>query len=193
MSAYIHPSATIHPTAIIYDNVHIFADVYIGPFCVIGAPAEMRNHDGRNAGVFIHPFTRLEKAVVVDAGYEAATVIGLRCMLMSGVHVGHDANIGDDCTISPKAVIGGHTKLLPGVYVGIGAAIHQKQVVGNYAIIGAGAFVNRKSHILPGTKWAGVPARQIGMNDVGLERAGIDPQYLHQLRTEFIEKYPAYE
>ena len=137
--------------------------------------------------------SRLEKAVVVDAGYEAATVIGLRCMLMSGVHVGHDANIGDDCTISPKAVIGGHTKLLPGVYVGIGAAIHQKQVVGNYAIIGAGAFVNRKSHILPGTKWAGVPARRIGMNDIGLERAGIDPQYLHQLRTEFIEKYPAYE
>jgi UDP-N-acetylglucosamine acyltransferase len=168
MSAYIHPSATIHPTAIIYDNVHIFANVYIGPFCVIGAPAEMRNHDGRNAGVFIHPFTRLEKAVVVDAGYEAATVIGLRCMLMSGVHIGHDANIGDDCTISPKAVIGGHTKLLPGVYVGIGADDPPK--AGGWALCDHwrnGAFVNRKSHILPGTKWAGVPARQIGMNDIG--------------------------
>lgn len=39
-------SAIIHPTAIVFDNVTIGANSYIGPFCVIGAPAEKKLHQG---------------------------------------------------------------------------------------------------------------------------------------------------
>ena len=45
----------IHPTAIIYDNVTIGKNVYIGPYSIIGAPAEMEEYffDQEGKGVMI--------------------------------------------------------------------------------------------------------------------------------------------
>jgi len=34
--------------------------------------------------------------------------------------------------------------------------------------------------------WAGVPAKQIGMNKVGLERAGLSEKDVHELTLKFL-------
>ena len=158
---------TIHPTAIIYENVVIGNGVVIGPYCVIGAPPEHLSHKANpGKGVFIGDNVTLTKAVVIDSGIENRTQIEDNCYIMSGVHIGHDAWISEDCILSPKAVIGGHVVVNRYTNIGMGAVIHQFSTIPEKVMIGMGAVVpkRRACEMGEGETWAGNPAEYISMN-----------------------------
>jgi len=73
--------------------------------------------------------------------------------------IGHDAFIGEGCTLSSHVDITGFASLGEGVFLGSHAAVLPKAKVGDYAIIGAGSVVLKK--VKPGTTVVGVPAVQI--------------------------------
>lgn len=154
----------IHPTAIIYPNVIIEEDCYIGPYCIIGSPAEWKGFEEESKGVRIGAGSRLTGLVTVDAGVERETSIGENCYLMKHSHVGHDAIIGHDVTLSCGAKIGGHTVIGYKCNIGLNAVIHQKVEVPQGCMIGASAFIGKKTILQPNRKYAGVPAKDIGEN-----------------------------
>ena len=176
---------TIHPTAVIYDNAEIEPGAYIGPFCVVGTPPEHRGNEGAGAGVLIKSGARLEKFVCVDSGYKSQTVIGENAMLMNGVHVGHDCQIGQDVTIAPRVNLAGHVRILKGAFLGMGVNVHQFKVIGHYCMIGMGSVITKDPVIWPGTKWCGVPAMKMGKNIKGLTSAGISEDQLNLYEKEF--------
>lgn len=156
----IHPSAQINT-----DFVTIEEDVYIGPLCVIGFPAEWRGREHENKGVIIKKGTRITGLVTIDGGVEKPTVIGEKCYLMKHSHVGHDAQIGNNVTISCGAKVGGHTIVEDGCNLGLNSVLHQKIIVPTGCMIGASAFVGKKSILQPNRKYAGVPVKDIGSNE----------------------------
>lgn len=155
----------IDPTAVIGENVIIEEDVYIGPYCVIGFPAEWKGREGENKGVVIRKGARLTGLVTVDAGVEKQTFIGENCYLMKHSHIGHDAYLFDDVTVSCGAKIGGHSVIGYKVNIGLNAVIHQKIAIPEGCMIGASAFIGKKTKMLPFRKYAGVPAKDIGSNE----------------------------
>ena len=106
----------------------------------------------------IHPTARIEALVTVDAGLERPTRIGARTWLLkNGTHVGHDADIGEDCVIACGAKIGGHVTIGNGAFVGLGAVIAPYRTIGAGAQVEAGAVV---IHDVPaGARVGGNPAR----------------------------------
>lgn len=154
----------IHPTALIGEIVQIEEDVYIGPYCVIGFPAEWKGNEDSNAGVIIRKGTRLTGMVTVDTGVNSPTIIGESCYLMKHSHIGHDAVLGDNVTISCGAKIGGHSHIGDGTNVGLNAVVHQKVNVPAGCMVGASAFIGKKTELNPNRKYAGVPAKDIGPN-----------------------------
>jgi len=154
----------IHPTAIIYPNVVIEKDCYIGPYCIIGAPAEWKGHEHESKGVRIGSGSRLTGMVTVDAGVTGTTLIGPGSYLMKHSHVGHDAIIGENVTISCGAKIGGHSVIGNDCNIGLNAVIHQKVTIPEGCMIGASAFIGKKTELKPHRKYAGVPAKDIGEN-----------------------------
>lgn len=154
----------IHPTAIIYPNVIIEEDCYIGPYCIIGAPAEWKGHEEESKGVRIGAGSRLTGLVTVDAGVERETYIGKNCYLMKHSHVGHDVIIWNNVTLSCGAKVGGHTMIEPNCNIGLNAVIHQKLIIPIGCMIGASAFIGKKTELKPYRKYAGVPAKDIGEN-----------------------------
>ena len=79
--SYIHPSAKIHPTAVIGDNVDIYEDVYIGPYCLIGLPAEHKAFWGKEPkGVVISRGCVLTGHCTVDSGTEKKNNITAKCL-----------------------------------------------------------------------------------------------------------------
>lgn len=154
----------IHQTALIGELVQIEEDVYIGPYCIIGFPPEWKGNEDNNAGVIVRRGSRLTGLVTVDAGAFAPTVIGENSYLMKHSHVGHDAVIGNDVTISCGAKIGGHCHIGDGTNIGLNAVIHQKVIVPAGCMIGASAFVGKKTEMRPGYKYAGVPAKELSEN-----------------------------
>lgn len=153
----------IHPTAVIADNVTIEEDVYIGPLCVIGFPAEWKGQT-ENKGVIIKRGTVLTGLVTVDAGVERPTVIGEGCFLMKHSHIGHDAIICDNVTISCGAKIGGDCIVMENTTIGLNAVIHQRVMIPHGCMIGASSFVGKTLDMEPFGKYVGVPARWLGQN-----------------------------
>jgi len=155
----------IHSTAVIGKNVTIEDDVYIGPYCVIGMPAEWKGREHEDKGVLIKKGTRITGLVTIDSGVEKITTIGENCYLMKHSHVGHDAQLKDNVTLSCGAKIGGHSIIEDNTNIGLNAVIHQKVIVPEGCMIGASAFVGKKSVLKPFHKYAGVPVKELGTNE----------------------------
>jgi UDP-N-acetylglucosamine acyltransferase len=154
----------IHPTAIIYPNVIIGDNVTIGAYCIIGAPPEWKGKEQEGKGVIIGSNTIITGLVTIDAGAEKPTMIGNGCYIMKHAHIGHDAIIGHNVTISCGAKVGGHTKVHSGSNIGLNAVIHQRQTIAHKCMIGMGAVVTKKLITEPNKKYAGNPAKYIGEN-----------------------------
>ena len=154
----------IHQTAVINTNVIIEDDVYIGPLCIIGFSPEWKSRELDNKGVIIKKGTRITGLVTIDGGANQPTVIGENCYLMKHSHCGHDAELKNGVTLSCGAKIGGHSIIGENTNIGLNAVIHQKVVVPEGCMIGASAFVGKKSILKPFHKYAGVPLKEIGLN-----------------------------
>ena len=154
----------IHQTAVINTNVIIEDDVYIGPLCIIGFNPEWKGRELDNKGVIIKKGTKITGLVTIDGGALQPTVIGENCYLMKHSHVGHDAELKNGVTLSCGAKIGGHSIIGENTNIGLNAVIHQKVEVPEGCMIGASAFVGKKSILKPFHKYAGVPVRELGEN-----------------------------
>lgn len=177
----------IHPTAIIGPNVTMGTGNYIGPYCIIGYPAEHKEYwkgehykthltSSRGDSIYTegntiftgkveignnNTFTGL---VTVDAGTEGITSIGDNCWFLKHSHVGHDSVIGDNVTISCGAKVGGHSIINNNCNIGLNACLHQWTDLPEGVMVGMGAIVTKKTQLEPFRKYAGVPARDIGSN-----------------------------
>jgi UDP-N-acetylglucosamine acyltransferase len=81
---------------------------------------------------------------------------------MKHAHIGHDCKILSNVTISCGAKIGGHSTIMQNSNIGLNAVLHQFSIIQEGCMIGASAFFKGESE--PFTKYAGVPARKLGVN-----------------------------
>lgn len=159
----------IHPTAIVGDNVILGDNNYIGPYCIIGDPAEHKKYWGKKDGwdedkakVIIGDNNIITGLVTIDAGTENDTIIESNCFIMKHAHIGHDCHVLNNVTISCGAKIGGHSIIGEGSNIGLNAVLHQFSIIKKGCMIGASAFFKGESEVE--TKYAGVPARKLGLN-----------------------------
>lgn len=153
----------IHPTAIIYPGVKIGTGNTIGAYCIIGSPAEWKGKEGEG-NVIIGNNNVITGLVTIDSGVNNPTQIGDNCYLMKHSHVGHDAIICDNVTISCGVKIGGHSIIAQNCNIGLNAVIHQKLTIPEGCMIGASSFVGKKSVLKAKHKYAGVPVKELGLN-----------------------------
>lgn len=180
-------TTTIHPSAIIDDKVIIGENVYIGPNCIIGFPAEYKESFGTHNDftVEITDGATITGNITIDAGTVRNTKICSGSMIMKGCHIGHDVIVSEDVTMSPHCCIGGLVVIENGANLGMGAIIHPRQRIGSYAMIGMATVVTKKAIIKPGHIYVGSPAKEIGVNKIGLQRNNIDEDKLKQLIKDF--------
>lgn len=179
----------IHPTAVIDDRVIVGDNVYIGPNCTIGFPAEYKKDFGKETGftVVIEDGAVITGNVTIDAGTVRHTRIGKNCFIMKSGYIAHDCVIGDDSILSAHVSLGGHVILQDKVNLGMGAIIHPRQIIGALSMVGMGCVVTKKSIIKPGHIYAGNPAKELGLNSIGLERNDISQDMLNELVLAFEE------
>lgn len=165
---WLNRGVFVHPTARIYGTVEIGNGVEIGPYCVIGDQAQIK--DGYKTmpigKVKIGAGTVIKAHCHISSGSFSQTVIGENCFIMGGVHIGHDCRIGDNVIITEGAKIAGEVTIDDEVNIGLGALIHQKTTIPARCMIGMGAVVTKKAadQMRYAETWVGNPARKLGMN-----------------------------
>lgn len=173
----------IHPTAVVYNGAELGEHNYIGPYVVIGPNVHLGKHNRFEAHASIgmpgekHGFMRREPGHVligdnniirefctVNAGTFRQTVMGDQCVMLRGSHLSHDSLLEDEVTVSCCVMIGGESYVMKGANLGLGALLHQRSVVGSYAMLGMGCIVTKKTPIYPGNVYVGSPARLLRQN-----------------------------
>lgn len=167
MENYKTEKGFIHPTAIIFPNVTFTNpnSVYIGPYCIIGSPAEDKKRWGSSGeGVLICEDAIITGHVTIDEGTIRPTVIGARAFLMKGVHIGHDCLIGEDVIMSPHVVIGGHCTVGSKTNMGISSVVHQRISMPSGCMIGMNSTVTKKTELKENGCYIGSPAKWLREN-----------------------------
>ncbi|MDR1255376.1 MAG: acyl-ACP--UDP-N-acetylglucosamine O-acyltransferase [Puniceicoccales bacterium] len=161
----------------------------VDSFAVIGGdPQDLSFDCARKSGVIIgHDSVIREHVTVHRATIEGSnTAVGPHCLLMAGSHVGHDCVLGSAAVLANCALLGGFVNIGDHCFIGGGASLHQRVRVGEYAILGG---YSASSLDLPPYTMAADRSRVIGLNLVGLRRAGFNGATVAELKECFAAMY----
>lgn len=152
---------------------------------VLGGPPQDLKFDGAPSYAVIGDDTVLREFTTVhrSARPEETTRVGRGCFVMGYGHVAHDCDIGDFAIIASYAALAGHIEMGARAFVSGGVAIHQFSKIGELAMVGGGSKVNLD--VPPFVTVDGVPARAVGLNLVGLKRAGVDEAEIRALKRAY--------
>ncbi len=198
----IHPTAVISPLAEIASDVQIGpyviieGGVRIGAGCEIGAHAVIKRYTtlGERNRVFEHATlggepqdvkfkgersylmigddNLIREGVTIHraTGEHKVTHIGSRNFLMIGVHIAHNCRLEDDCIFANGTALAGHIMAEDHVFLSSEVGVHQFVRLGRYAMVGGKTAI--RQDVIPFVISDGNPARVLGLNSVGLRRAG---------------------
>jgi UDP-N-acetylglucosamine acyltransferase len=204
--ATLAATATVGPNVVIGDHVVLGDHCSVGPFTVIEGPSRI----GRNNRFYGHcsigtdpqdlkyagEETLLEMGddnvvrefVTINRGTSGGgglTKLGNRNLLMTGVHVAHDCNIGSDVIFANAATLAGHIDIGDHSTIGAFTGVHQFCRVGAHAFVGGYSVITRDA--LPFVKTVGArgDARIYGINKIGLERKGFSENRIRALTDAY--------
>jgi UDP-N-acetylglucosamine acyltransferase len=114
---------------------------------------------------------------------EDITVVGNHNLIMVGVHIGHDCNIGNHVVLINNVMIAGHVTIEDRAYVAGGAAVQQFRRVGRLAAVGG--YARAVKDVPPFVTLDGHTSGVVGLNRVGLQRAGFKAEEIASLKDAY--------
>jgi UDP-N-acetylglucosamine acyltransferase len=114
---------------------------------------------------------------------EGATQVGDDCLIMVAAHVAHDCRIGNHVVLTNNVMLAGHVSVGDRAYLGGGSAVHQFCNIGSIAMVGGLARIDQD--VLPYVMVDGESNRVVGLNKVGLRRAGIDSAERSEIKRAY--------
>ena len=143
------------------------------PFSAVGMGTPDKKYRDEPTELQVGDNNIFRESVTVHRGTvqgSGVTKIGNGNLFMPCSHVAHDCVVGDDNTLVNFAGIAGHCQLNKAVTLAAHANLHQECLIGDHAFIGMHAAVTMD--VPPFISVRGDPARFIGVNRVGMTRAG---------------------
>lgn len=165
--------------------VRLGTDNRIGPGAIIGGwPQDLSFKPATQSSVEIGNGNTIREHVTIHRGTAAgsATRIGDQNFLMAGAHLGHNCVIGSRVIIANNCLLGGYVTIEDGAFLGGACVFHQFMRVGRLAITqGISGF---GKDVPPYVAAAGVN-KVVGLNVVGLRRAGLEAEDQAEIKAAF--------
>ncbi len=207
--AFVHPEAKIGENCEIGPFCYIDKNVVIGdnnrlmnsvtvlygarvgngnvifPGAVIGAIPQDLKFRGEDTTAEIGDHNTIRENVTINRGTAAQgkTLVGSNNLLMEGVHVAHDVNMGSGCIVGNSTKIAGEVVVDDKAIISANVLIHQFCRVGSYVMIGGGTRTGQD--VPPFTMAAREPVAYCGLNLVGLRRNGFTNELIDNIHNTY--------
>jgi UDP-N-acetylglucosamine acyltransferase len=207
-TAIVSPRAQIDPTAEIGPYVVIDGEVTVGPQCRIAPHVYITGFTTLGTGNHVHAgavlgdlpqdlafkdcrsYVRIGDHNVIREGVtihrgtveESETVLGSHCYLMAFSHIAHNCRVADHVKLANGALLAGHVHVGEGAFLSGNVVVHQFVRIGRLCIISGGA---RVLHDIPPFTMVHGESRVIGINRIGLHRAGWTSQQIMDIRAAY--------
>lgn len=208
-TARVHPDAIIGPGCSIADFCVIESDVVMGARCrlephvyvkrwtimgedndisagtVLGTDPLDKAFSGERSYLRIGNRNKIREHYTISRGTrpESLTEIGDENYIMTSGHIAHNCRIGDRTVIASCALVAGYVDIGDGAFISGGVVIHQFSKIGRLAMIGGNTRVNLD--VPPYFLYSGFNVEPVGINLVGLKRAGFDASEISALKTAY--------
>jgi len=173
----------IGPHAILERNVRMGARCRVGPGSIIGGDPQDLKYRGEETWAEIGDDTVIREYVTVNRGTTQSfrTSVGRGCLLMSYVHLGHDCHVEDGAVISNGSGLAGHVAVGARAIINGMCGVQQFVRIGTFAYVGGHSGVRKD--VPPYCRTDG--DRVLGLNKVGLERAGFPAEAIEALQAAY--------
>jgi UDP-N-acetylglucosamine acyltransferase len=208
-AAKVHPDAVIGPRVVIADfaiveqDVVIGADTRIEPYVfikrwttlgerneisagtVLGTDPLDKNFKGERSYLKIGNGNRIREHFTISRGTapESETIIGDENYVMTSGHVAHNCRIGNRTVIASCALVAGYVEVGDGAFISGNVAIHQYSKIGSLVMIAGNSGVNMD--LPPYFLYSGYRVEPVGLNIVGLKRAGFTREDIAALKKAY--------
>ena len=177
---------TVKSHAVVTGWTDIGTGTTIFPFATVGEVPQDLKYVGERTRLSVGARCRIREGATLNTGTEGGggiTRVGDDCLIMTGAHVGHDAQIGDRVILVNQVAIAGHCSLGDDVIVGGLSGVHQFVRIGRGAIIGAVTMV--ANDVIPYGLVQAPRGELDGLNLVGLKRRGVERSEITALRAAY--------
>ncbi|MFZ1814462.1 MAG: acyl-ACP--UDP-N-acetylglucosamine O-acyltransferase [Rhizobiaceae bacterium] len=175
---------------VVAGNTSVGARTRIFPFASIGHEPQDLKYHGEPNSLEIGTDCLIREHVTMNPGTEgdaSRTAIGNRCVFLAGAHVAHDCILGNNIIFSNNVMVAGHCKVDDNVIIGGGAGVHQFCRIGRNAFVGGMAGL--ENDVIPFGMALGNRAYLGGLNLIGMKRAGVSRESIHNARHAFKELF----
>ena len=155
-------------------------------FTSIGEDPQDKKYHGESTqliignGNTIREYCTIHRGTVQD---RSVTSVGSDNLLMAYTHVAHDCLIGNGVIMANGASLAGHVSVDDYAILGGFSLVHQFCRIGRHSFSGMGSVISRD--IPPYVMVGGSPTKPRGINSVGMERRGFDPESILQIKRAF--------
>ena len=169
----IGDGSNIGPNAVVADYTTIGKDCRIFQFASVGEMPQDLKFKGEKSRTFIGDRTVIREGATIHraTGEGNETRVGTDCLLMAYIHIAHNCTLGNHVIMSNLASCAGHATVEDRVVIGGMAGVHQFVKIGRNAMVGG--MSKLVQDVVPYTIVDGHPAKVVGLNNVGISRAGI--------------------
>lgn len=207
--AFIDPSAKIGNDVTIYPFAYIEGDVVIGDHCtiypyvsimsgtrmgdnntvfqgtVLGALPQDFEYKGDKTTLVIGSGNTIRENVVINRATfpDGETTIGDNNFIMEGVHVSHDAKIGNYCVVGYGTKIAGNCEIHDGAILSSNVIANPGTRVGSCAMVQSGCRFS--NDVPPYIVAHETPIAYGGVNSTVLTNAGIDEKIQNHIAQAY--------
>ena len=181
----IGDGSIIGPHAVIHGWTTIGKDCHIFQFASVGEEPQDLKFKGEKSFTFIGDRTTIREGATIHraTGEGNETRIGSDCLLMAYTHIAHNCILGNRVIMSNLASCAGHAIVEDRVVIGGMAGVHQFVKIGRNAMVGG--MSRLVQDVVPYTIVDGHPAKAVGLNIVGISRAGIPVEARNNIKKAY--------
>jgi UDP-N-acetylglucosamine acyltransferase len=180
----------VGPGCILRPHVHLCGPLHMGQGnivftgAVLGERPQHLKYNDEPTSLEIGDHNVFREHVTIHRGTTQSwrTLIGSDNFFMAHCHIGHDCQIGNHCILANGALVAGHCIIEDKVYLSGNCAVHQFCRVGRLALL-SGASITTKD-IPPFVMQQGINC-VVGINVVGMRRAGMTHEQINSVRRAF--------
>jgi UDP-N-acetylglucosamine acyltransferase len=209
-TATVAPGARLEGEVTVGPYAYIEPDTVLGDGCVIGPHASVLRHTTLGPGCRVHAgavlgdlpqdlsfggavsYLKVGAKCVIREGVTlhrgtkegTATEIGDGCFLMATAHCAHNVRLGPGVIVANGAMLGGYAEVGERAFISGNCMIHQFTRVGRLAMLSGGAGISKD--VPPFCTVPGIMTnRVVGLNVIGMRRAGLTPEQRLQIKQAF--------
>lgn len=168
----IGDGCVFEPFVRLLDYVEIGRECHLHENSVLGGTPQDHDFTGGVSWVRLGNRVICREAVTIHrgSGEGTETAVGDDCMLMEGVHLGHNVRLGRHCILTNKVGLSGYVEIGDNTVIGGIAGFHQFVKIGRLCMVGGLSKVIKD--VPPFCMADGHPIKIYGLNKVGLRRNG---------------------